>query len=257
MQRRAVILAGGRGSRLAPYTTVIPKPLMPIGDRAILDVVVHQLRERGFTELTLAVGYLAHLIKAVFGDGSAFGVNIDYHEEKTPLGTAGPIATIDNLDGPFLAMNGDVLTSLDYRAFYEAHIAAQNALTIATHRRTVRTEYGVLHLDGQRDETRRVVGYEEKPEFHYVVSMGVYVVGPAALELIEPDQPLDIPDLVQRLLDADRPVGSYLYDGYWLDIGRHDDYAKAIRDFDQVTAVFPALADPEAVASADGAGRSL
>jgi NDP-mannose synthase len=255
MQRRAVILAGGRGSRLAPYTTVIPKPLMPIGDRAILDVIVHQLRETEFTELTLAVGYLAHLIKAVFGDGSAFGVNIDYHDEQTPLGTAGALATIENLEEPFLAMNGDVLTSLDYRALYEAHIAAENVLTIATHRRTVKTEYGVLHLDGQRDDTRRVVGYEEKPEFDYVVSMGVYVVGQGALELIEPNQPLDIPDLVQRLLDADRPVGSYLYDGYWLDIGRHDDYARAIRDFDKVMAAFPGLADPEAIPSADGAGR--
>jgi NDP-mannose synthase len=247
MRGRAVILAGGRGSRLAPYTTVIPKPLMPIGDRAILDVIVRQLREKGFSELTLAVGYLAHLIKAVFGDGSAFGVKIDYHDEKTPLGTAGALATVDNLEEPFLAMNGDVLTSLDYRALYDTHIAQRNALTIATHRRTVKTEYGVLHLDESQGDTRRVVGYEEKPEFPYVVSMGIYVVGPGVLELIEPGEALDFPDLVQRLLDDDRPVGSYIYDGYWLDIGRHDDYAQAVEDYDHVVEALPGLADPEAV----------
>jgi NDP-mannose synthase len=246
MPGRAVILAGGKGSRLAPYTTVIPKPLMPIGDRAILDVILRQLQEKGFTDVTLAVGYLAHLIKAVFGDGSAFGVNIDYHEEKTPLGTAGALATIDNLEEPFLVMNGDVLTSLDYRTFYDTHLAQRNALTIATHRRTVKTEYGVLHLDEQSGATRRVVGYEEKPEFRYVVSMGIYVVDPGVLELIEPEA-LDFPDLVQRLLDDGRQVGSYLYDGYWLDIGRHDDYMKAVEDYDEVVAALPGLDDPEAV----------
>ncbi len=196
--------------------------------------------------MTLAVGYLAHLIKAVFGDGSALGVKIDYHEEKTPLGTAGALATIDNLQEPFLVMNGDVLTSLDYRALYDTHVAQQNDLTIATHRRTVKTEYGVLHLDGQQAETRPVIGYEEKPEFHYVVSMGIYVVDPGVLELIKPEA-LDFPDLVQRLLDDGRPVGSYLYDGYWLDIGRHDDYMQAVEDYDQVVAALPGLADPEAV----------
>jgi NDP-sugar pyrophosphorylase family protein len=247
MVGRAVILAGGKGSRLAPYTTVIPKPLMPIGDRAILDVIVRQLRDQGFTEVTLAVGYLAHLIKAIFGDGSEFGLNIDYHDEQTPLGTAGAFATIDDLEEPFLAMNGDVLTSLDYRALYDTHVAEGNALTIATHRRTVKTEYGVLHLDESDGDTRGVVGYEEKPEFHYVVSMGIYVVGPGVLELIEPNQRLDFPDLVQRLLDDGRQIGSYIYDGYWLDIGRHDDYEKAVRDFDQVVAALPGLADPQAV----------
>jgi NDP-sugar pyrophosphorylase family protein len=173
-------------------------------------------------------------------------VKIDYHDEKTPLGTAGALATIENLEESFWAMNGDVLTSLDYRALYDTHVEQGNALTIATHRRTVKTEYGVLHLDGRYGETRRVVGYEEKPEFHYVVSMGIYVVGPGVLELIEPGEPLDFPDLVQRLLDDGRSVGSYVYHGYWLDIGRHDDYAQAVRDYDKVVAALPGLADPEA-----------
>jgi mannose-1-phosphate guanylyltransferase len=220
---------------------------MPIGDRAILDVIVRQLCARGFTNLTLAVGYLAHLIKAVFGDGSAFGVKIDYHDEQTPLGTAGALASVENLEEPFLAMNGDVLTSLNYRELLDVHIAEQNALTIATHRRTVRTEYGVLHLGDDASVTQRVVGYEEKPEFHYVVSMGIYAVGPGALDLIAPNEPLDFPDLVQRLLDARRPVGSYIYDGYWLDIGRPDDHAQAVNDYDRVVEALPGLADPDAV----------
>jgi NDP-mannose synthase len=234
VDRRAVILAGGKGTRLAPYTTVLPKPLMPIGDRAILDVVVRQLSSYGYTHLTFAVGYLAHLIKAVFSDGSQWGVEIEYHEEKEPLGTAGPLRLVEGLDETFLAMNGDVLTTLDYGELLEIHRRSGNTLTIATHHRTVRTEYGVLHLDGQHGETERVTGYEEKPQLHYVVSMGVYVVEPSALEHIPAGQRFDIPDLVLALLGAGEPVGSVLYEGYWLDIGRHDDYEQALADYEQI-----------------------
>ena len=238
MPRRAVILAGGKGSRLAPYTTVLPKPLLPVGDRAILDVVVHQLRDFGFTDLTLAVGYLAHLVRAVMGDGSTHGVRIDYHEEEEPLGTVGPLALLDDLDDSFLAMNGDVLTALNYGELVDSHRAAGNMLTIASHRRVVKTDYGVLHLGDGRGDTLAVTGFEEKPEIPYVVSMGVYVLEPRALEFIERGERLDLPDLVQRLLEAGEPVGSYLYDGYWLDIGRHDDYEKAIVEFEQLRPMF-------------------
>jgi NDP-mannose synthase len=232
--KKAVILAGGKGSRLAPYTTVLPKPLLPVGDRAILDVVVRQLQHHGFTDLTFAVGYLAHLIRAVFGDGSNHGVSIEYHEERQPLGTAGALATVDGLEETFLAMNGDVLTALDYAQLYRLHKEAGNMLTIATHRRVVRTDYGVIHEDGMLGETRRVVGYEEKPEIPYTVSMGVYMVDPAVLDYIESDTYLDVPDLVLRLLEADQQVASYLFDGYWLDIGRHDDYEKAIAEYEDL-----------------------
>jgi NDP-sugar pyrophosphorylase family protein len=231
--RRAVILAGGKGTRLAPYTTVLPKPLMPIGDRAILDVVVRQLADYGFTDLVFAVGYLAHLVKAVFGDGSVFGVSIDYHVEEEPLGTAGPLALVDNLDDTLLVLNGDVLTSLDYRRVWEAHRRAGNALTIATHRRTVRSEYGVLEVNGS-GEMQAVSGYEEKPEIPYTVSMGVYVMEPRAIEQIPAGRHFDIPDLVLALLDAGEPVGSYPFDGYWLDIGRHDDYEQALADYETI-----------------------
>jgi NDP-sugar pyrophosphorylase family protein len=149
VKKRAVILAGGKGSRLGPYTTVLPKPLLPVGDRAILDIVVRQLAAHGFTELTFAVGYLAHLIRAVFNDGASHGVTIDYHEESEPLGTAGALGTIEGIDETFLAMNGDVLTALDYTELFKAHQTAGNLLTIATHRRVVHTDYGVIREDGR------------------------------------------------------------------------------------------------------------
>src|SRR4051794_4958772 len=207
MARRAVILAGGKGSRLAPYTTVLPKPLLPVGDRAILDVVVHQLRDFGFTDLTLAVGYLAHLVRAVMGDGTNHGVRIDYHEEEEPLGTVGPLALMDDLDDTFLAMNGDVLTALNYADLMDMHIEAGNMLTIASHRRVVSTDYGVLHVSDGNGSTQLVTGFEEKPQIPYVVSMGVYVIEPRAIELIERGERLDLPDLVLRLLDAGEQVG--------------------------------------------------
>ena len=225
---RAVILAGGRGSRLAPYTTVLPKPLMPLGDRAILDVVVRQLERAGFDHLTIAVGHLAHLIVAVFGDGASHGVTIDYHREREPRGTAGPLSTIEGLDEPFLMLNGDVLTTLDFGALMAHHREAGNALTIATHRREVKIDYGVLHTDSNH----RLVGYDEKPTLGYEVSMGVYALDPRAVSYVPRDVAFDLPDLVQALLAAGDPVGALPYDGYWLDIGRHDDYEQAIAEFD-------------------------
>jgi NDP-mannose synthase len=243
--KRAVILAGGRGTRLAPFTTVLPKPLMPIGDRAILDVVVRQLGGHGFTKLTFAVGYLAHLIQAVFADGSAHGVEIEYHVEGEPLGTAGPLATVEGLDGTFLAMNGDILTTLDYAALFEHHREAGNAMTIATHRRTVRSEYGVLHVADGSGPMQSVHGYEEKPEVPYIVSMGIYILEPEALRHVPPNRHFDIPDLVLALLEAGEPVGSFLFDGYWLDIGRHDDYEQALAESDTIIPQLLSATGPE------------
>jgi len=238
MATKAVILAGGTGSRLAPYTTVLPKRLLPVGDRAILDVVVRQLHDTGFRELTLAVGYLSHLIRAVMGDGARHDIAISYHEEGQPLGTVGPLATIDGLDDTFLVMNGDVLTTLDYGRLCEIHCEAGNVLTVASHRRTVKIDYGVLELGETAGETQRVTGYEEKPELSYVVSMGVYVMEPRALDFVEEGLYMDLPDLVLRLVEAGEPVGSHVFDGYWLDIGRHDDYERAQVEFEQLKPLF-------------------
>ena len=256
MDRRAVILAGGKGSRLGPYTTVLPKPLLPVGDRAVLDIVMNQLRDLGFTDVTLAVGYLAHLVRAVMGDGSKHGVRIDYHEEAEPLGTVGPLSTIEDLDDSFLVMNGDVLTALNYGELLDVHRDAGNLLTIASHRRVVRADYGVLHLEESDDAVQAVTGFEEKPEIPYIVSMGVYALEPRALEFIEKGEYLDLPDLVLRLLDAGEGVGSYVYDGYWLDIGRHEDYERAIVEFEQLRPMFLSDSSPAASTTVPAPGAA-
>ena len=233
-QRRVVILAGGKGTRLQPFTTVLPKPLLPIGDRAILEIVIEQLRLAGLTRVTLAVGYLSHLIEAVFGDGQAYGVTIDYHHEHSALGTAGALAVIAGLDEPFLMMNGDLITTLDYAALVDAHLQSGNALTIATQQRTATIDFGVLSLGEGDGTTLPVVGYLEKPTSQHTVSMGIYVVNPSLLRLIEPGVYLDFPDLVLNALAEGERVGSYLYEGLWLDIGRHEDYERAVNEFSDV-----------------------
>jgi NDP-sugar pyrophosphorylase family protein len=234
---RVVILAGGKGTRLQPFTTILPKPLLPIGDRAILEIVIEQLRLAGLTRLTLAVGYLSHLIEAVFGDGRAYGVSIDYHHEQSPLGTAGALAGIGGLDEPFLMMNGDLITTLDYSALLDAHFESGNALTIATQERTATIDFGVLVLGDHEGATQPVVGYVEKPTSRHAVSMGIYVVDPSLLGLIEPGAYLDFPDLVLSSIAAGKQVGAYSYDGLWLDIGRHEDYERAINEFADVEAL--------------------
>jgi NDP-sugar pyrophosphorylase family protein len=253
--KQAVILAGGRGTRLAPYTTVLPKPLLPIGDGPILDVVLTQLSGYGFRDITLAVGYLAHLIEAVFKDGAEHGVSLRYNREPRPLGTVGPLAAMDHLDETFLMMNGDVLTTLDYGELYEAHVASGNMLTIATHTRTVVSDYGVLELDGEAGSTRRVTDFREKPEIDHTVSMGVYVLDRRVCDHVPCDTAFDFPELVWRLLELGQRVGSYRYDGFWLDIGRHEDYAAAIEQYEELR---PALLREAAIAmdvpSANGNG---
>jgi NDP-sugar pyrophosphorylase family protein len=224
---RAVILAGGRGTRLAPYTSVLPKPLMPIGERSILEIVVEQLARCGFTDITFCVGYLSHLIQAVFNNGAGRDVEIAYVHEGGALGTAGPLRLVDGLDAPFLVMNGDVLTELDYTDLFDYHQQSGNIATIATQRRTIKLDYGVLQLEAKDDRFHLVNGYHEKPEMSSTVSMGIYVLEPEALEYIPDSGYFDFPDLVQELLRAGQPVGAYLYDGLWLDIGRHEDFERA------------------------------
>ena len=232
--RRAVILAGGRGSRLAPYTTVLPKPLMPIGDRPVLDIVVRQLKAHGFERITLATGYLAELIEVFFRDGSAYGIPIDYYREREPLGTVGALALIDGLaDDDVLVMNGDVLTDMDYGALLEGHRAGDAAATIATKVRNVEISLGVLRFANERDPTR-LTGYDEKPAIDYTASMGVYCFAPRALSYIDPGERIDFPDLVLRLIAAGEVVRASPSDDYWLDIGRHEDYERAQDEFESV-----------------------
>lgn len=222
---RAVILAGGKGTRLAPYTSVLPKPLMPVGERSILEIVLGQLTTAGVTRITLCVGYLSHLIQAVLNDHhSDESVEVEYVHENEPLGTAAPLRLVNGLDETFLVMNGDVLTTLDYGDLVRRHRESSSLLTIATHERRITIDYGIVHV-GEGD---RIVGFEEKPEIAAAVSMGVYVLEPEVLDFIPAEGYADFPDLVMALLHAGRGVSSYPYDGLWFDIGRHDDFQQAV-----------------------------
>jgi NDP-sugar pyrophosphorylase family protein len=231
---KAVILAGGRGTRLAPYTTILPKPLMPVSDKPILDVVINQLRHYGFTEITLAVGYLSELLMAYFGDGSRFGVSIRYSHEDQPLGTAGPIALVENLDEPFLVMNGDILATIDFGELMAYHRSGDAVATIVTYPRSVKIDLGVIEFD----EHNQLTAYIEKPTNHYHVSTGVYIFDPRVRQYIPRNQRLDLPDLLLHMRAQGETVRCYRFNGYWLDIGRIDDYQKAVEDFEQNRARF-------------------
>lgn len=232
MTRRAVILAGGLGERLRPYTTTIPKPLMPVGDRPILDIVLRQLKHHGFRDITIATGYLAELIEAFVRDGREYEVKVDYFREHDPLGTVGALAEISGLDEPFLVMNGDVLTDLDYRGLMDSHTASGAAATIATQTRDVQVSLGVLEFD--EDDPDRLTGYVEKPKLHYECSMGVYCFDPSVVPHIEPGVRLDFPDLILRLIAEGKEVRAVRSDAYWMDIGRHDDYSQVQDEFEAV-----------------------
>jgi len=233
---KAVILAGGRGKRLLPYTTVFPKPLMPIGHRPVLDIIIQQLAGYGFHDIVLSVGYLAELIQAYFenSNGRNYDVRLTYIRENRPMGTAGSLRLIPGLTETFMVMNGDVLTSLDYSDLVAWHHKKQAVLTIATCRKTVNVDLGVIETTS--DGT--LLAYHEKPRQAYTVSMGIYVYEPAVLQFIEPGVYLDFPELVLRLLERGQRVVAYPFDGYWLDIGREEDYLRARQQFHQLEDVF-------------------
>lgn len=229
---KAVILAGGLGTRLRPLTHVLPKPLVPVGERPIIDIIMRQLRTHGVREVVLSVGYLAELIQAYFHHVSIDGLNVTYVKENEPLGTAGSLALIPGLDDTFMAMNGDILTTLDYAGMVEAHRRSGAALTIAMHRKRIKVDLGVL----ETDESGRVRGYIEKPVQVFPVSMGIYVYEPRTLGFITPGERLDFPDLVLRLIAAGEKVMAYDNEAFWLDIGRAEDYAQAHEAFERMKA---------------------
>ena len=231
--KRAVILAGGLGTRLRPYTTVLPKPLMPVGDRPVLDIVVRQLRRDGFDRITIATGYLAELIEAFFRDGEAYGIPIDYFREEEPLGTVGALALLGDLDEDFLVMNGDVLTDIDYKGLLAHHSSDGAIATIATHAKEIQISLGVLGFDDAADPNR-LTQYYEKPKIDYEASMGVYCFSPEVIEHIEPGKRLDFPDLMLRLVDRGKTVRAWRSTDFWLDIGRPDDYEEAQEAFERM-----------------------
>jgi NDP-sugar pyrophosphorylase family protein len=229
MSRRAVILAGGKGARLRPYTVVLPKPLMPIGDGPIIEVIVKQLARQHFDHITMAVNHQANIIKAFFGDGEKWGVRIDYSLESRALSTIAPLSLIPDLPENFLLLNGDVLTDLDFERLYHGHVTEGRLFTIAASKRTHTIDYGVLYMD----EDHRLTGFSEKPSVTYLVSMGIYAVNRSILSLVPPEQPYGFDTLMRDLLARGQQVRVEPHEGYWLDIGRPDDYAQAIEEFDQ------------------------
>jgi NDP-mannose synthase len=238
MASHIVMLAGGQSSRLGQYRTVVAKPLMPVGDRPVLDLMLRQAARHGFTDVTLAVGDLAPLLRAMFGDGGRLGLSIDYSEEAEPLGTAGALRPL-TFDEPFLVMNGNAVTTLDLRTFYAAHVRSGNAVTVATHRREVMADFGVLQFSARGDdEMAQVSQYVEKPRIAYTVSMGIYAVQPEVRDYIADGERLGFPALVERLIEGGRRVGAYEHEGLWLDMRRPDDYEQAAARYDEIAPFF-------------------
>jgi NDP-sugar pyrophosphorylase family protein len=225
-----VVLAGGRGSRLRPYTAVLPKPLMPVGDDPILAVILQQLAVFGFTRVTLAVNYQAEIIKAYCGDGSKWGLSIDYSLETTPLSTIAPLTLIPDLPENFLLLNGDVLTDVDMGRLYDDHVREQRLFTISAFERTQLVDFGVLEVNAEK----RLTGFQEKPKLNYLVSMGIYVVNRVVLEVVPAGRKYGFDDLMSEFLRTGRPVHVERFRGYWLDIGRTDDYMQAVDEFEQM-----------------------
>ena len=222
----AVILAGGKGTRLQPLTDEIPKPLVKIGAQPIVQILLKRMQRCGLKRAHLAVGHQAERIRLTLGDGSHLGLEIRYSEETSPLSTVAPIKRIADLPDDFLVANGDILTDLDFRNMYEFHLQNKAKLTVAIQRRTNHVDYGVLDVDHEG----QVTGFKEKPSYHLTVSMGIYVFSRSVLELVPDDRPFGFDDLMYLMLSRQEPVMTFAYDGYWLDIGRIEDYEQAQRD---------------------------
>ncbi len=227
---KAVILAGGKGRRLAPFTNIIPKPLMPVGERPILEILLRQMKCAGINEVFLTVGYQSYLLRLFFGNSQDLGLKINFVEESKPLGTSGPLANIEGLAQTFLVSNGDVLTNLQFTDLIAFHHEQGAIATIATHQRKVNIDLGVIYSD----DSKQVIDYKEKPAIDYQVSMGVYVFEPRILDFIPKGEYLDFPNLVLKLLDKGEKVAAYQFAGYWEDLGRPDDYQRATKDFEQM-----------------------
>jgi len=222
---KAVILAGGMGKRMRPLTYAIPKPLLPVGKRPVLEILLEQLREAGFDEICLPIHYCSEIIQSYFRDGTPFGVTIRYSVEREPLGTAGPILAFrDHLTEPFLVVNGDLVTGLDFRKFYEAHVAGGADMTVAVRAWETRIPYGVLEMNGAGIRSVR-----EKPALTHYISAGIYACNPSVLGVIPEGRRFEMPEMINALARSGRKVLSYPFDDYWIDLGKIDDYERAIK----------------------------
>jgi len=227
---KAVILAGGKGVRLKPYTTHFPKPLMPIGDKPILAILIEKLKEADITDIIITTGYLSEMIHVLMGDGSKMGVKIKYSLEDKPLGTAGPLDLLRNeLTEDFILINGDVLSDLNFSEMIKFHKKNSNTATIGSVERNVFVDFGLVKLDSEN----KYQGWEEKPTLKYLVSMGIYVLSPRALNCLPKGEFFNIPDLIQALHNNNEKVKGYIHNGYWLDIGRREDYEYACKRYEE------------------------
>jgi NDP-mannose synthase len=226
IEKRAIILAGGKGTRLYPYTTVLPKPLMPIGEYTILEIIIKQLAEYGFTRITLTVNHQAELIKSFFGNGKRWNIEIDYSLEIQPLSTMGPLNLIKDLPDKFLVMNGDILTNLNFSKFYDSH-DEKDLFTISSFEREIETNFGVLEVN----QNQCLIKFEEKPVISLDVSMGIYMLSVSVLDHIPVNIKFGFDELMLSLIEKKIYPKVTKFDGYWLDIGRPDDYETASNEF--------------------------
>lgn len=227
MDRIAIILAGGKGTRLQPYTIAIPKPLVPVVDKPILEIIIGQLVRKGFGKVIITVNHQADIIMAYFGDGKKWGIEIEYSLEDKSLGTIGPLKLLRDLPENFLVMNGDILSDIDYTDFLEKHIKSERIFSIASYKRIQKNDYGVLEIDDDK-----LIGFQEKPEISFTVSMGIYGVSKKILRYIPADQYFGFDMLMSKFLEMDITVGIYEHKGYWMDIGRPEDYMRVVEDIE-------------------------
>ena len=234
MSKRAIILAGGLGTRLRPYTVVLPKPLMPVGEYSILEVIIRQLVKYKFEHITLAVNHQAEIVKALFQNGERWGIKIDYSLEKKRLGTMGPLKLMNDLPDDFLIMNGDVLTDLNFESFFTEHVKNKRNFTISSKSRNEKIDYGVLEIDNSYS----LRDFKEKPCVDFEVSMGIYMMNKNILSFIPDDCYYGFDNLMLDLLKAKREVKVINHSGYWLDIGRPDEYIQATEEFEEKRSIF-------------------
>ncbi len=219
---KAVILVGGKGKRLRPYTYVFPKPLLPINGKPILEIILTKLKNQGVNEIILATNYKSTLLEIFFSDGSDLGVDITYSKEENSLGTVGPLKLIeDKLDGDFIVMNGDVLTDLDIKKLIEYHKKNSSDITVVTKNMDIPLDYGMVKTDGDK-----VIGWREKPSLSSEISTGIYILNSSILKHIPQDKKYDMPDLIKKVIELNGNVLKFSYDGKWIDIGRIEDYKK-------------------------------
>lgn len=221
---KAIILAGGKGTRLMPYTTLIPKPLVPIGEKAIIEILIGQLKKYDVDEVFICLNHFAEITKAYLGNGEKYGIKINYSLETKALGTVAPLKLIKNLTDSFLVMNGDLLTDLNFSELFQYHTTQKSELTISTYKRTSMIDFGVIET---QEQSNVIAGFKEKPKYDFEVSMGVYAMNKSILSHIPDDTPFGFDNLIHLLLDKGVRMITYPYSGYWLDIGRPEDYEKA------------------------------